>query len=167
MSKKLHEISLIMDQQLPAVLMLSETFLSKNIPDSYLSIPNYNLIRRDRQTHGGGVATFIHKSFKYTHLASLDDLLPETLTVRIYPDRQASFVLSCIYRPPNSSNSWFQLFENYVVDCRLHCPDHCILGDFNIDLNTIHPKWNSLYTSLGLTQLISQPTRKTLTFYYN
>ena len=41
------------------IACINETKLDQH---KSLSIPNYNILRKDRNTHGGGVAIFIRKS---------------------------------------------------------------------------------------------------------
>ena len=49
----------------PHILCISETWLDNEISDSEVSIGNYDLVRLDRNRHGGGVAIYIHVDFTY------------------------------------------------------------------------------------------------------
>ncbi|KAG5880520.1 hypothetical protein JTB14_014113 [Gonioctena quinquepunctata] len=45
---------------------LSETWLNQAFPSRAISVPDYNLIRKDRQgKRGGGLAFYLKKSIKY------------------------------------------------------------------------------------------------------
>ena len=63
---KLNEISLLVSNHNLDVLTLSETWLDASICDAEVSLPGYNLLRQDRNCHGGGVAIFISASIKWT-----------------------------------------------------------------------------------------------------
>ena len=44
------------------------------------------------------------------------------------------FLVSFIYKPPNSKYEWNENFVRHVKRCYGYCIDVIILGDFNIDL---------------------------------
>ena len=52
----------------PDVICLVETWLCEDILDSEIHIPNYFILRLDRNRHGGGVALYIHNSILYNVL---------------------------------------------------------------------------------------------------
>ena len=68
---KLNEISLLVSNHNLNVLTLSETWLDESICDAEVSFPGYNLLRQDRNRHGGGVAIFISASIRFTHRSDL------------------------------------------------------------------------------------------------
>ena len=43
----------------PDAIAIVETWLSPEIGDSEVAIPNYQLIRRDRDRHGGGIIVYV------------------------------------------------------------------------------------------------------------
>ena len=45
----------------PAVIIVTETSFKSTEYDSEYSIPEFNLFRRDRPTHGGGVAIYVKR----------------------------------------------------------------------------------------------------------
>ena len=49
----------------PHIVCISETWLDSTITDNELTINNYNLVRLDRNRHGGGIAVFVHVDFTY------------------------------------------------------------------------------------------------------
>lgn len=46
----------------PDIVCLVETWLSVDILDSEVFIPNYSVVRLDRNRHGGGVLVYVHSS---------------------------------------------------------------------------------------------------------
>ena len=53
---KMDELRLFCDKFKPHVLSLNETWLDDSFSDVELSLPGYQLMRRDRDRHGGGIA---------------------------------------------------------------------------------------------------------------
>lgn len=79
-----------------------------------------------------------------------------------------SFLVNFVYRPPNSNQTWIDLYEEQldIVDC-LNV-DYYLLGDFNVAYvaensieNFKNRKWKDLIIKFGLEQLIKLPTRTT------
>ena len=52
-------------------IVVTETWLSPEVLDNELAVGEYNLVRRDKNRHGGDIAIFIHNSlpFKPLHLS--------------------------------------------------------------------------------------------------
>ena len=66
------------------ILGLNETRLDNTIADSQFDIEGYDILRRDRNRNGGGVAFYVAQSLTYVNrqdLLSHEDL--EILTVEI------------------------------------------------------------------------------------
>ena len=85
-------------------IVVTETWLSPEVLDNELAVDGYNLVRRDRNRHGGGVAIFIHNSLPFKPLHAELELvaLSAYLTHALLP----------FYRPPNS-NEITQLFSYF------------------------------------------------------
>jgi len=62
---KLDELRTLVSQHSPHVICLCETWLDDSILDDELFIPSFNLVRRDRSRHGGGIALYIHNSIPF------------------------------------------------------------------------------------------------------
>ena len=74
-----------------SVIGISESKRDSTVLDSKIYIENYEILRFDRNRHGGGVACYIR---------NLDILMPHTKPITI----------DIIYRPPNQSKL-FDIFE--------------------------------------------------------
>ena len=61
---KMDELRLFCNEYKPRVLCLNVTWLDKNISDEELRLTDYNIIRRDRDRLGGGVAVYIMDHLK-------------------------------------------------------------------------------------------------------
>lgn len=100
---KIYEMKLHLEKFNIKICHISESFLTQNIDNNLLYIPNFNLVLRDRQErHVGGVLTYISTSLAYSVLSELDSYFPESLTIKITQQSSKVFITSVIYRPPNS-----------------------------------------------------------------
>lgn len=86
---------------------VSETWLSKNIPDCHVELEGFNLVRLDRsyQKRGGGLICYINSSYDFERVQeennhSSPDL--EMLSVLIKPHNQRKFLVTTIYIPPTA-----------------------------------------------------------------
>ena len=86
------------------VLALNETLLDDSISDNDLLIQDYNLIRKDRNRNGGGVATctYIRNSIcydliNYVYCIVLDSL--ELLLIRVLPKSATPFFFLVLVSP--------------------------------------------------------------------
>ena len=62
---KIDELSALCTLHNPGIICVVETWLSLDIADSELSIPNYQVIRLDCNRHGGGVLMYVHNCLSY------------------------------------------------------------------------------------------------------
>lgn len=106
---KFNEFVAIIDKIQPLVICLWETWLTANLPDDWVAIDDYTLIRLDRcsKRKGGGVCIYVKNKYqcnsvKYNHLNSSNSDV-ELLGVEIIlPSTTPLFVLNC-YRPPSGN----------------------------------------------------------------
>ena len=54
------------------ILGLNETWLDESFRNEELEIPDYDLVRKDRNRHGGGVCFYIRSELKYKVLTEID-----------------------------------------------------------------------------------------------
>ncbi|KAJ8960543.1 hypothetical protein NQ318_013831 [Aromia moschata] len=62
---------------------LSETWLDDKIDNNQIAIDGYNLIRRDRDGRGGGVAFYIDKSIKFKLINTVHDESLEQIWINV------------------------------------------------------------------------------------
>ena len=87
---------------LPDIIGVTETWLSDKIFNNEILPQNYSIIRKDRQSRGGGVMFAIKHSKSYQVLLSLPDL--ELLTISI--GSPTSTIYCLVYIPPNSPDEY-------------------------------------------------------------
>ena len=140
------------------VIAVGETHCDSTIPNSDLFLNNFTVIRKDRSRHGGGVALYVRNTISFTHLTHLNNDL-ETVWIKIKQKKATSLFLGVIYRPPNSSNDFFEKLSEMIQTISESSGDIVIVGDFNCDL--IPENHNALSRTLSFSMdsnLLHQPT---------
>ena len=149
-------------QHNPDLIVITETWLDHSIPDSFLSVPGYNILRCDRDSNGGGVAFYFKSSIPYDHIplpATTTEFKSNILCCRL---PEFSAILYGIYHPYWANAQEHQLVLNYLQD------------SFDTTLNTFGSRHqlvlcgdvNGIFSHLtpflncnNLTQLINFNTR--------
>ena len=161
------ELCVFMEDRAIDILGLNETRLDNTIADSQIDIEGYDILRRDRNRNGGGVAFYVAQSLTYVNrqgLLSHEDL--EILTVEIKKPKSKPFLVTTWYRPPDSKVEIFDKFESYLLKLDQEDKESIIMGDTNCNLlsQTFDHKAEHLKfitETYQYIQLIDQPTRIT------
>ena len=66
--KHIDEIRMLLANYLFDVFAINESKIDSTIPDSEINIPGYKIIRKDRNTHGGGLVIYIGEIYIYALL---------------------------------------------------------------------------------------------------
>lgn len=127
------------------LLTMSESWLGDRKNVLLNDIPGYSLLRNDRglinldtgrDTMGGGVAFYLHKSFRATKMSiskvkNLGEI--EYMLYSLYCPHRKFFILICIvYRPPNGN--LFNSFLKTISSFKSKFKNLIITGDFNCHL---------------------------------
>ena len=152
----------------PDVILLTETFLSTDVPDSAITIPNYTIHRKDRLTHGGGLVIYCNINLPLTVQPTYSNSETESLWFNIILPH--SKLVGCLcYRPPGPDFSLLDHINETLSTC-MSDPNEiaALFGDFN---GHCHDWCESAPTTIAgrkilefsetndFSQLISQPTR--------
>lgn len=164
-----------LDEYVFDVITVSETWLTSNIPSSYLELHEYDISRLDRGTNsrGGGLLTMARKSEgtifdadKYPHLNVSDkDAEIQILSLKIGLAKKM-IIVNC-YRPPSGKIDLFLDNLQSSLDQIPHLAEFevYVCGDLNIPYNlTTSPGFKKLHSfenKYNLTQVINCPTRCT------
>ena len=152
-------------------LCFCETFLTDEISDSELMIPDFTITRCDRrQRMGGGICMYVKNSVNFTTCVSYSNSTCELLIVRLH---DPSLIIVLIYRPPSCSTENFDDIINqvyqFIYSLATPLPNIIMLGDFNLpDVNWAAPNINchnvdkltDLADHLFINQQVEHPTRK-------
>ena len=161
---KVDELSVVVEQNKPSLVMVTESWLRSTIPDSAVNIgSNFASYRRDRPTSGGGLLAYVHKSIPTTRLQNLEESDKEVIWLQLKPARTprpfSCILLVGVYYPPGQTVE----AEKEMLDYLLHGLDlflrdypsagMIIAGDFN-KLNL-----SSLCRQFNLRKSVKAPTR--------
>ncbi|XP_068690306.1 uncharacterized protein [Montipora foliosa] len=148
------------------IFAINESKIDESIPDNEISIPGYNLIRKDRNRAGGGVVLYIRDNIPFS---DRKDLVPSSLEMfcaEINRPHSKSFLVCTWYRPPNSDMDLFNECEIFFQRCDADSRELILVGDLNCDVSKVsfdpHTRQLIFLCSLYQTdQLIDKPTRVT------
>ena len=73
----------------------------------YLEVDDFNVHRKDRGTHGGGIIVYVSKRYNVIRRLDLEMSNIETLFLEINFTQSKSILLCYVSRSPNSLVSWF------------------------------------------------------------
>ena len=125
------ELRLMLPNSKIDVFVVNESKIDNSVTDNEISIPGYNMIRRDRNRFGGGVVVYIREvhSFYERKDLSLENL--ETICVDISKPRSKP---TLIIRPPNSDMKILDSFEIFLKKCDAESKEMLIIGDINCNI---------------------------------
>ena len=159
------QLRILLDQEKPHIMCLNETKLDLSISDSLVNVDNYQIIRNDRDRHGGGVAAYVHESISYKIRS---DLMPdklEVVTLQIANSKFKPFIVASISRPLGKPFSYFNDMEALLASLDSDNKEAIIMGDTNCNfLDSSNNDTKNLKRVLSLhdlTQIIKEPTRIT------
>ena len=141
------------------VFAITESHLDDSIDDTEIAVQGYRLFRKDRNRHGGGVATYVRDSIESTNCTS-PDLQLEMLCLKIKQKNSMPIMCATVYRPPSEHVEWYTQFEQEVEKLSTENDILVFLGDFNVD-ELKSNRLKDLMVLYGLSQQISSPTRIT------
>ena len=114
---KIDQVSHIINKYKYDVFAVSETWLDSTVADSEIAIDGYDVYRRDRSNdvRGGGVCLYVKTmlSFTLTNDLVVNDI--EALWGEI-KCMKSSFLVSVMYRPPNSSQNYFECILECILE---------------------------------------------------
>ena len=148
------------------IITISETLLSVTTPNSELQITGFHeIIRRDRQQAGGGVAVYVRECIAFQRRVEFETDTVEQIWLQINTKEGKLMICNC-YRPPNYGNFWGYLSTN-IEDVKSGNPNvkyFILLGDFNADFASVNGRHLlDICSVYNLQCLVNEPTRITAT----
>ena len=109
--------------------------LDISISNHEIKINGYDIVRKDRNRHSGGVAICIRNTINYSIRDDLTDENLETITLEITKPKSKPFLINSWYRPPNSSQECLNVYEELItrMDSENKEVIFILVGDFNCD----------------------------------
>ena len=150
------------------ILTLNETRLDSKIPNDEINIDGYNVIRKDRNRQGGGVAMYVNQNAGFSYKLRDDLMSPDLEMISIEVTRQKTkpFVVITWYRPPSSKIELFDYIQAILGKVECENKEVFLMGDVNCDLfanvfTCYTNKMNEISDSFHLKQVITEATRVT------
>jgi len=163
LSNKLDEFETTIKQMNASIAVVTETWYTPEMDNTFLNIDNYNLFSRCRtDKRGGGVAVYV-KSDIQARLISQISVPPELECIWVWlrptrlPRQVPSIALCAIYIPPASEHQ--ELLVDHLIQTsdrlKIQYPDVglMLMGDLN------RTDYKSLMLSHKFDQVVTTPTR--------
>ena len=164
---KIDELREIAKKTRATVIGITESKLDGSVLDGEINIDGYELVRSDRNRHGGGVACYIRNDISFSVRGDFSSEI-ENIFLDILLPKTKPILIGILYRPPDQSKFLDNLSTSISQTCSFNEQEVYILGDLNINLiNSQKHTPNGIkrykeFCSLhGIEQLLTLPTRIT------
>ena len=136
------------------------------IDNRLVEILGYDIVRRDRNRHGGGVAIYIRNNLVYINRNDIMPDILEAICIEVKKPRMKPLLVCSWYRAPDLSVEIFDHFEIFLQNIEHENRDVILTGDMNCNLlstetNRKIEKFQDLMRNYQLKQHITTPTRIT------
>ena len=136
-SKSKHKLKSFREEHINRdVLWVSicESWLKKHISDAQIQIPNFQIIRQDREKRRrGGVLLYVHNSLPVSNVCTFDDRFCGAVMCSV---KSINAVIISVYRPPGCPISSFEKLLKFIqrnlTNISNSQSDVFIMGDFNL-----------------------------------
>lgn len=163
-TNKIDELQVVVETNDVNVAIVTETWLNDSIPTSAVSIgQSFQIFRKDRPTHGGGVMAYVHNDLPTKHLVSAEVSDKEVLWLLHTPYRTprpfSCIITVALYFPPGKSVLERSEMNDYITEhldnLLKEKPSAGIMitGDFN----QLDPR--QLCYRFNLKKVVKAPTR--------
>ena len=161
---KISEVRQFLSRTKATVFAASETWLDSSVGDGEIQISGFNVIRRDRNRNGGGVALYVKDSVAFNPRPDLAVDGLEASWIELLLPKTRGILVCSVYRPP-SDRDFLAKMENSLskIDAGV---EFYVLGDLNIDFSqdsSLTLSYKELLSDFGCEQVIAEPTRVTPT----
>ena len=148
------------------ILTINETRLDESISDTEVNIQGYNISRKDRCRHGGGVAIYTRDILNVREMSHFVPENIESVCLEIIKPKSKPFFLTTVYRPPSSNANFMDELENYFHTLGEQDKELILTGDLNCDLSLLVLQSHSrqlldILELFQMKQVIADATRRT------
>ena len=112
--KHVEELRIFIHEQPIDILCINETRLDNSISSAEVEICGYEIVRRDRNRNGGGVAIYLRNNIPYVERSDLIPENVEALCFEIRKPKSKPVLVSTWYRPPDSNIELLECFEKFL-----------------------------------------------------
>ena len=161
---KIDELREVARKTRATVIGITESKLDRSVLDGEINIDGYELVRSDRNRHGGGVACYIRSDISFSIRGDFSSEI-ENIFLDILLPKTKPILIGILYRPPDQSKFLDNLSTSISQTCSFNEQKVYILGDLNINLiNSQKHTPNAIkqykeFCSLhGIEQFLTLPT---------
>ena len=144
---------------------ISETKLKSHKLSSFFKIDGFHEpFRKDNNSNGGGgIIVYVRHGINAKRRLDLEINDIACIWLEITTCKSKPFLIGNMYRPPDSKVEFIDRFESFIDNVPSEGKEIILCGDFNKNLLGEHKdtEWENFITSLGFSQLVSEPTRVT------
>ena len=158
------------------IILLTETHLDNSIDSVEINMDGYQIFRKDRNRHGGGVAVYVKDELApieiHVGIGDMQQPMTESLYVKIL-QCSVPCIIGAFYRPPNQSAvnrdlTLDALRNQFDYLCTRSNLPFFLFGDFNdccVEWESLHLESElgrsliNLVDEYNLSQIINEPTR--------
>ena len=115
------------------IICVNETLCDKTVYDSELQLHGYNILRKDRNRNGGGVALYINETFNFKKRNDLCDDNVECIWAEITPPHRSPILVCAIYNPNGKDVDFSGRLSVMLTNASINDIEIVVLGDFNCD----------------------------------
>ena len=131
---KFDEVRELLTDNIVDLLMIAESKLDNTFQDNLFQVDGYNLQRRDRDQHDGGLLTLIKSDFPSSRNKCLESDKLENICYELYVNHQKWLIMGA-YKPPSMKNNDFLEYVTKSLDkCFVSYENIIIFGDLNFDM---------------------------------
>lgn len=96
---------------------VNKTWLDESVTSAELTMDGYDIVRKDRNRHGGGVCVYVYvrQAITYNILFAKKDNPVENVWLNL---NGAKLCFGCVYRPPSADSEYFSqiYFNRFAVN---------------------------------------------------
>ena len=173
---KIHEFQVQIQTTQPTLILITETWLNADIPDTVLALPDYEIFRGDRhQMRGGGVCIMVKNEINGQKIYSninVNYQNPQAIDMIWVNLRICSktMLIGCVYRPPHVGTHENLAMVESLSKAFTENPETVVMGDFNypeIDWSALVLKSHNVcagdflrsYQEWNCWQIVTEDTR--------
>jgi exonuclease III len=132
--KHVEKFRIFIHEQPIDILCIDKPRLDNSISSAEVEICGYEIVRRDRNRNGGGVAIYLCNNIPYIERSDLIPENVEALCLEVRKPKSKPVLVSTWYRPPDWNIELLECFEICLKTIDDENKEIIITGDFNCDL---------------------------------
>ena len=120
LAPKIDELGCVINLNSADVICVTETWLSEEISDSYVSLANFSLFREDRATRGGAIAMYVKSiQCKILDISKPLHMITEAMWIQLrhtrLPRQISSILMGTIYHPPRATADDNNMLQDMTI----------------------------------------------------